>query len=528
MTYESAKVRQTQEYKNLLKRIDSWKAKAIARREEAEMWKARYTKLEQAPKIAGEKVNKLTEENKALKIQFEALERSFTKLRFENERLKKKPIGNQIENKGSEIKPKHHRYSLRMMRTSFDLYREAFGFKEIARILKVTNFECKTPCADTIKQWIIKYSYKSLHAPIESANNWAILADSTATIGQQKALVILGVQMDKILNRNDLTLKYTDVKVLSIYISKTINGKIVCDVVKKALERIGNKTTSFISDQGSDLKKAGKLLQETRSDIKCIYDIPHKMALLIERELKNSTKWKRFLSDIGKTSVSIAQTELSAIKPPKQRIKARYMNANIFIEWYIKTFEMISLGRLIEIGIEKERFEKYFDWFFGYEEYIYNCEKMFFAVNIINDEVRTNGVSKNSCNNITKRFVLAGIQNNSFSKKALNAVLEEVEKLDNGQIVFGSTEILESFIGKYKHHGVTAGQGINSHALGMANLAGDRPDFNSIKDAMEAYTNKTASEWVKEMIGKGLGKLRYQFYRASYKNGHVDEVRKTA
>jgi len=390
-----------------------------------------------------------------------------------------------------------------------------FGYKTIKRILDALGavFGFQVPSSGTIRGWILRFGYKQLEKPLEKAEDWAILGDATVTIGQHKTLVIVGTRVSPLIERGDLTLKHTDIEVLALDTTKTLNGDIVCKNGENALKRIGGSADSMTTDQGSDMKRGGRLLQSAHDKMKCVYDIPHKIALVVQDALENDSLWKQYLSHTSETIPLIQQTELGAIKPPSIRTKARYMSADVYVQWYTKTSRMVAEGRLKEIGISNERFKKYFWWFDKFKWSMEKWNQMFHVVDIINREIRAKGLSEETYQGFLEKFDIAQIEDNQFVRNALDAVYEEVEKLEPDQVVLGSTEIVESFIGKYKVVGATTGQGVNSHALAMVNLTGKSPNVDEVKQAMEACPIKKALGWVKQMIGDGLANIRRTFYR---------------
>lgn len=396
-----------------------------------------------------------------------------------------------------------------------DLYNKTFGYKTIRRILAAIGgmFGFKVPSSGAIRGWILRFGYKRLETPLEGAEDWAILGDATVTIGQHKTLAIVGTRMSPLIERGDLTLKHSDIEILTLDTTKMLNGDVVCKNGENALKRIGGSANSMTTDQGSDMKRGGRLLQSTHDGMKCIYDIPHKMALVVQDALENDALWKQYLSRTSETIPLIQQTELGAIKPPSIRTKARYMSADVYVKWYTKTSRMVAEGRLKKIGITDERFKKYFGWFDEFKWPMEKWSQIFHVVDTINHEVRTKGLSEETYQSLLEKFDRAKIEDNQFVRNALDAVYEEVEKLEPDQVVLGSTEIVESFIGKYKVVGATTGQGVNSHALAMGNLTGKSPNVDEVKQAMEACPIKKALGWVKQTIGDGLANMRRTFYQ---------------
>ena len=84
-------------------------------------------------------------------------------------------------------------------------------------------------------------------------------------------------------------------------------------------------------------------------------------------------------------------------------------------------------------------------------------------VKLVKETVRKYGYSKDVYTYLKMIFDEAMIEEEhmrKFTLKCLNTLSEEVEKLDEGQTLIGSTEVIESVFGKYKAineglHGIT-------------------------------------------------------------------------
>lgn len=404
------------------------------------------------------------------------------------------------------------------MKLVLDLHNKLLGYKTIRRILEaifgVFDFVTGVPCCNTIRNWILTNSYANSKPHIEQSNDSCLLTDSATTIGEHKLLLTLGTRMSPLLNRNDCTLTCSDIKVLDVFLTKKLNGDVICAQVSNVVKKLGDNPVGFVVDPGCDVKRGSKLLQEKFPNVTPVIDIPHKMALLIKYELENLPEWISYTKHSSTTTVAVRQTELAVIKPPPMRIKGRYMSVKEQTGWFFKTSDAINAGRLEACGITTERFLKFFPWFHEFEKPMHEWAKMFKIAEIVNSEIRKRGLSKRSCKHIQEAFIVNGLTKNPFASKALNAVREEADKLKPKQVVICSTEIVESVFGKYKHFCGVTGQGMTSHALTISNLVCARMTPEAIKNEMESTTVREALKWVQELIGDAFLSVRKKFYRA--------------
>src|SRR5262249_20246275 len=138
------------------------------------------------------------------------------------------------------------------------------------------------PHHTTVRQWIMRYGCYSLRAPLDHANDWIIIGDLTISVGKLKCLVNLGVRMNSLESREDLTLSHKDVEVLGIYPTEKSTGKFIEEAFDDSAKRIGGNFLATVLDQGSDIKMGAKLFQENHPSVKIIHDISHKLSNVME------------------------------------------------------------------------------------------------------------------------------------------------------------------------------------------------------------------------------------------------------
>ena len=106
------------------------------------------------------------------------------------------------------------------------------------------------PSWHTIRLWLLRLGYYKLTRPKELATDWIWIIDHTIQLGEEKALVILGIRLQNI--PSDSCLKYEDMEPITLLPVKHSNGKIVYEL-EKTIEKTG-VLRYIIGDYGSDLK----------------------------------------------------------------------------------------------------------------------------------------------------------------------------------------------------------------------------------------------------------------------------------
>ena len=101
----------------------------------------------------------------------------------------------------------------------------------------------------------------------------------------------------------------------------------------------------------------------------------------------------------------------------------------------------------------------------------------------------------------------------SFICEALDAVNEEVEKLEEGERLPATTEIIESLFGTHKNHSARGGHGITGNVLTLGALVGKTLTSEEVTKTMEKTPVQTMLNWVSNKVGDTLAKLRNRFFK---------------
>lgn len=368
------------------------------------------------------------------------------------------------------------------------------------------------PHHTTIRQWIIRFGCASLQVPLAQEDDWILIGDLTISVGKLKCLVTVGVRTSHLESREDLILTHKDIEVIGLYPTQSSTGKFAKAAFEDSANRVGGKLVAMILDQGSDVKMGARLFQETHKNVKVLHDISHKLSNLVEYELKNDEYWLEYIQKLNFTRRSTFQTELAAVMPKKQREKGRYMDIGDLVHWRDRVKTSKANGCFA--GITEERYQEYLGWIEEPDEQGEAWKFIEGVVNLIKGTVRMYGYSMEVYLYLKIFFeevAVEGERLENFVLKALNALWEEVIKLDEGQTLIGSTEVLESVFGKYK--AINEGlHGITGTILGISIFVGGEKTEKKIKELLENCSVKSAVEFLRQKFGPTLSSLRKRFY----------------
>lgn len=236
------------------------------------------------------------------------------------------------------LKPKGHHYPVYVIQIAIQLIIQGLNsLRGVEKTFEVLAqfWEWPTPDYSSIRQWGLRLGLYELNRQKEYRNDWIFMLDMTLELGKAKCLVVLGISQQKltqIIQKEVRGLQHQDVEVLALEVMEQSTGILIAEKLKKLALLVGTPV-QIVSDWGSDIKKGINLYIESNPGVIATYDVTHKMANLLKKELCQDERYQNFLRQCSLTRQRTQQTELSFLMPPKQRSKARYHNVDILIAW---------------------------------------------------------------------------------------------------------------------------------------------------------------------------------------------------
>ena len=404
------------------------------------------------------------------------------------------------------------------------MFKCGLGYKQIENTFKTlfSDLHQRKPSDSTVRLWVMRSGYAKLNKVLPDGQ-WIMIGDVTVDIGTLKCLVNVGVNLDVLYEREDITLTLDDLEVVGIHPTQKATGEFAEESFRSDIDRLGGfkNIKAILIDQGKDLIKGAKLLQEGEKSLKILHDISHKLSLVLERDLKEDPLWEKYTRLLAKTKQLVQQTELAGLQPPKQRSKARFMNVSLYIDWFTRFKKSKEDGNLKHIP--EERFNKYFGWLSKFEFFYEIIRQKVGVTEIIKDAVRRGGYSVEIYEHLIEVLDLMPLDKSvyPFICDALDAVSEEVEKLDEGERLPATTEIIESLFGSHKNHSVCGGHGITGNVLTLGALVGKTPTSEEVRKTMEEISVQSVLDWVSNKVGDTLAKLRNRFFKEPIKGQNL-------
>lgn len=408
-----------------------------------------------------------------------------------------------------EEKPQRHSYCLLQITALLSMkLGTSVSFRALAKIgliwRQFSRNWLRTPCHNTILNWLLKVGYYALCSPKPVARDWVIILDTSIQLGQDKVLVVLGVRASDIdFNR---PLKYGDLSTLVIAVNRHWTGDAVSRELVKLSDRLG-AISYAVGDHGGEIKKGLEL-----AGIRQVHDITHALALGVEKRFRNDVSYKDFHSEMSRMRARLSQSVAAHIIPPTQRKKSAYQNIRPVATWAIKALRFLDSP---EAGLpEKKREKEELEWLNAHRDLVGELFQLSTAINRVEKVLKHKGLSADtlkSTNATLNQLDITGAS--AFKDRFIKELAGSLQLLPEHKNIVCTSDILESAFGKYKNylsHNPMAG--VTRLVLVIAAFCSPL-DHNHLKICLENTTMKQVHHWVEINIGPTLFKKRNETIR---------------
>ena len=201
----------------------------------------------------------------------------------------------------------------------------------MAAVSRCFGLDWESPCPTSTRSWLLRIGLHKLTRAQPQGDDWIWLVDHTVQLGAHKGLVVVGLRLAA-WQADPRPLAHQDVRLLHLAPMERSNGRAVQRELKKVVARTG-VPRQIVSDGGSDLKKGIALFRQAHPQSTPTYDITHKVACLLKKELEADPDWERFIGEANLARRGLALTSAGFLVPPALKTKARYMNLDSLVAW---------------------------------------------------------------------------------------------------------------------------------------------------------------------------------------------------
>jgi hypothetical protein len=371
----------------------------------------------------------------------------------------------------------------------------------------------ETPSANAGRTWLFRLGLYELTCPKEAADDWVWLVDHTVQLGSHKGLLIVGLRLGA-WQAQPRPLEHQDVRLLHLEPMEHSDGQ----AMQGELEKVALVTglpRAIVSDGGSDVKKGITLFRQAHPTTDHVYDITHKVALLLKKELESDADWERFISESNLARRGLTLTTAGFLVPPALKAKARYMNVDCLVAWGVKVLHYLDRPRALPgEPLDLRRVEARVGWLRRYRRRLAQWSALLAVAQAAEHYVRHQGWHAAAPEEL--RACLQPLATCAASRRLRNDLLQfaaqQAAAARPGERLVGSTEVLESLIGKYKRlQALHSGHGMTRTILAVGALVGRRC-LDTLRVALEHITNRHVHDWCQEHLGLTLqARRQYAF-----------------
>lgn len=414
----------------------------------------------------------------------------------------------------------YHHYSLGQIAGAVAAILDARGsLRGAAAITGLINRllggEQEVPSPTTIRSWLLRVGLHQSKKPLEHADDWVWIVDHTVQIGELKCMIAVAFRLGAWQQREDRVLGFQDVELVGLWPVRTSTGEIVDQQLESAIARTGLPKL-IISDDGRDLHRGLALFQQRHPEVTWLYDIKHKTASLLKRELERDPVWTKFAQLANQMKRHVHQTELAFCNPPQQRGKARYMNVDTLVDWGLKVLQWLDNPRPTGRDLDASRIADKIGWLREYREPLRQWHQAMQVIEAAETFVRHEGHCAGSEAELRQR--MPSVAPDSLADRLRIKLLEFMRQPaartpeSPDQRLPGSSEVLESIIGKYKTLQGERGQfGATGMLLSIGAFVGCRT-VDGIRTALETVKATAVKAWERTHLGSTIQSQRKQAF----------------
>jgi hypothetical protein len=418
-----------------------------------------------------------------------------------------------------EIPVARHQFSLAVIAGSLALVIEAgTRLRAVPTVLAMHWSWCGLEVGGasyySVRLWLMRLGLYQLSRPKTWADDWIWIVDHTMQMGPRKCLIIVGLRQSA-WNAENRVLSHQDVELIDLVPVTESNGKVVWRQLRAAAAKAG-VPRAIVSDQGSDLHSGIERFCRSHPRTTWLYDIKHKTACLLKHVLEGDTSWQAFLAEAHRFKQRVAQTDLAGLAPPHQRSKARYMNVDLLTNWARRQLKLLDDHKAIRAaGLKPARVEEKLGWLRKYAPQVRRWGEMLDVVGATEHYIRHQGIHRQAADELAAAMPQPTTPAaKRLRQQLLEFIRAEAQQARGDERLLGSSEVLESIIGKFKHVAGERGQhGLTGMVLSIGALVG-KVAVGTIQAAMKQTTSSDVWNWCHSHLGPTVQSLRAKIQHA--------------
>ena len=399
------------------------------------------------------------------------------------------------------------------------------SYRSVPRILELFNL--KTPLElpwiphfTSVINWSLRVGLGLLRQVYPTCEPWIAIIDYSIDIGTKKALGVLRVKTQTLLQRGG-AIQLQDCECIGVKVCETVNHETVCKDLEEIFA-ISGAPSAIVKDCDFTLAKGVRHWSaKQEKSVPVIDDIGHSMANALKVQFEKTPAYKAFTALVSHGAKCLRQTEFAFLIPPKLRTKGRFQSISKLGKWGEKMLDVFAVKGCAKKGSALDKLRTVFPHFLQMKGFIEPFALTTTIVAEVMEILKNKGLNKatyRQCYELSKT-----LPRNSKVKNRLQAWLKKHLKIQAELTelpLLVSSDIIESLFGNYKHIIERSPQAdMNRSVLLIPALCGGRKGA-IIDRALNEASQVDLERWENENIPYTIRKKRQKFFEnASQKQG---------
>lgn len=347
----------------------------------------------------------------------------------------------------------------------------------LSSVCLILQLELGLPSHVTIRNWICKCGLYRIEKEkkYDGTSKWVYIVDESLSIGNQKILLILGVDLSTKNFAEAITMQ--DTRVLHVEVStqwKAFEIQPIIDEIKKH-----HSLSHVLSDRGMNLVNSYSL-----SNVDFVPDCTHTVSSAIEHIYKKDEIFIEFTALCGLLRRKWIMSKYAVYVPPNQKSKVRFANVYPIVEWSYKILEIPRENLPAEVSED-------LTWLYNHKEWIQD----FWEIQVVGKKLmamwKNEGFTQK--NRIEAELLLGKCQSVNAKKFALEIesyIKILVPHLEKSPNVLCCSDIIESTFGKFKQKIKSNSPNRMTEFITTIANFGSNFTHQEVKEALEKIKNK--------------------------------------
>lgn len=268
----------------------------------------------------------------------------------------------------------------------------------------------------------------------------------------------------------------------------------------------------IIGDYGTDLKKGIEQFCKQHEETCYVYDVKHKTAVVLKRELEHDETWNEFNRLACQTRKKVLQTPLAYLAPLNPRVKSRYMNMEHLVGWAERICAFLETSCSVNQETDTGKVMERFGWVKGFETAIREWGEILRVMKTTEEFIRDGGFYRGCSLDLDRHLKRSHRERTErIRKQVIEFVDHESSKTRLGERLLGSSEVIESVFGKLKRMEQNQStSGFTALVLSIGAMV-SRTTEDVVRKALETVPTKRVLNWCKETLEQSVQSNRNKF-----------------